>query len=511
MPKPPQKIHDKVPHHRTLIVGAGKAGLLVSQELIRHPALCCRVIGFLDDALDKQGLRVHGIPILGTTHQLDEVIRAHEITQVILAMPTAPGTVIRALSETARACAVEAKTVPAISDLLGPKNWKPELRDISIEDLLRRDPIELDQPSINEVLGDSVVLITGGGGSIGSEIARQVTTFRPSRIILLGRGENSLWESERSLRAQFPNQTISTELCDIRNIPRLTQAFKRWHPEVVFHAAAHKHVPFLEAHPEEGVENNIFGTRNVLDAALAVGTHTFVNISTDKAVNPTNVLGATKWIAEQLVLIAAADAPDGSRYMNVRFGNVLGSRGSVIPIFKEQISKGGPITITHQSMTRYFMTIPEASQLVLQAGILGETAKIYALDMGTPVKIVDLASDMVKLSGLVLGQDLEIEFTGIRPGEKMFEELFWDCNPTRTMVHAKVFEADGAQTSSRELLDSSLAALSAAMDSPEGQRQSKILREFLRLVPTYAPSPLGMGRYAEGSHVRRKGGTNPIL
>ncbi len=502
---------DKVPHHRTLIVGAGKAGLLVSQELIRHPALCCRVIGFLDDALDKQGLRVHGIPILGTTHQLDEVIRAHEITQVILAMPTAPGTVIRALSETARACAVEAKTVPAISDLLGPKNWKPELRDISIEDLLRRDPIELDQPSINEVLGDSVVLITGGGGSIGSEIARQVTTFRPSRIILLGRGENSLWESERSLRAQFPNQTISTELCDIRNIPRLTQAFKRWHPEVVFHAAAHKHVPFLEAHPEEGVENNIFGTRNVLDAALAVGTHTFVNISTDKAVNPTNVLGATKWIAEQLVLIAAADAPNGSRYMNVRFGNVLGSRGSVIPIFKEQISKGGPITITHQSMTRYFMTIPEASQLVLQAGILGETAKIYALDMGTPVKIVDLASDMVKLSGLVLGQDLEIEFTGIRPGEKMFEELFWDCNPTRTMVHAKVFEADGAQTSSRELLDSSLAALSAAMDSPEGQRQSKILSEFLRLVPTYAPSPLGMGRYAEGFQKRRKGGTNPLL
>ena len=495
-------VADKTQLHRTLILGAGKAGLMVSQELIRHPALCCRVIGFLDDALDKQGLRVHGIPVLGTTQQLSYVIGEHGITQVILAMPTAPGTIIRQLSEIARACSVEVKTVPGISDLLGPKNWKPELRDISIDDLLRRDPIELDQPSINEVLGDSVVLITGGGGSIGSELARQVTTFRPSRIILLGHGENSLWEIERSLRAQFPNQGITTELCDVRNTPRLMQVFKRWNPDVVFHAAAHKHVPFLEAHPEEGVGNNIFGTKGVLAAALATGTRTFVNISTDKAVNPTNVLGATKRIAEQLVLFAAAEAPKGCRYMSVRFGNVLGSRGSVIPIFKDQISKGGPITITHQEMTRYFMTIPEASQLVLQAGILGETAKVYALDMGSPVRIMDLASDMVKLSGLVLGQDVEIEFTGIRPGEKMFEEIFSDGEPTRTNVHPKVFEAD-PEPCSRELLDSSLAELVTAVTLPEGQRQFEILKALLKLVPAYTPSTLGLGRYAEGFHGRR--------
>lgn len=507
-PQEPTGVAGIIKRHRTLIIGAGKAGLLVSQELLRHPALCCRVIGFLDDALDKQGLRVHGIPVLGTTQQLGTIIREQGITQVILAMPTAPGTIIRQLSEAARACSVEVKTVPGISDLLGPKNWKPELRDISIEDLLRRDPIELDQPSINEVLGDSVVLITGGGGSIGSELARQVTTFRPSRIILLGRGENSLWEIERSLRTQFPNQAISIELCDIRNVPRLMQVFKRWNPDVVFHTAAHKHVPLLEANPEEGVENNIFGTKNVLDAALASGVRTLVNISTDKAVNPTNVLGATKRIAEQLVLIAATAAPNGCRYMSVRFGNVLGSRGSVIPIFKDQISKGGPITITHQDMTRYFMTIPEASQLVLQAGILGETAKVYALDMGSPVRIVDLASDMVKLSGLVLGQDVEIEFTGIRPGEKMFEEIFSDGELTHTNVHPKVFEAD-PEPFSRALLDRSLAALSSALGSPEGQRQSEILTEFLRLVPTYSPSPLGLGRYAEGSHSRRGHATNP--
>ncbi|MBL0210417.1 MAG: polysaccharide biosynthesis protein [Holophagaceae bacterium] len=509
-PQGPTGIDDGSQRHRTLIIGAGKAGLLVSQEMIRHPALGCRVIGFLDDATDKQGLKIHGIPILGTTQQLESVIGGHGISQVILAMPTAPGTVIRQLSEVARACSMEVKTVPGISDLLGPKNWKPELRDISIEDLLRRDPIELDQPSINEVLGDSVVLITGGGGSIGGELARQVTTFRPSRIVLLGRGENSLWDIERSLRAQFPNQGISIELCDIRNMPGLMQAFKRWNPDVVFHAAAHKHVPFLEAHPEEGVGNNIFGTKNVLDAALAAGIRTFVNISTDKAVNPTNVLGATKRIAEQLVLFAAADAPPDCRYMSVRFGNVLGSRGSVIPIFKEQILKGGPLTVTHQDMTRYFMTIPEASQLVLQAGILGDTGKVYALDMGSPVRIMDLASDMIKLSGLVLGQDLDIEFTGIRPGEKLFEEIFADGEPTRTNVHPKVFEAD-PEPCSRELLDSSLAILSAALALPEGQRQSEILKELQKLVPTYKPSMLGLGRYAKGARSRRSRGTDPFI
>ncbi|HEY3401199.1 MAG TPA: nucleoside-diphosphate sugar epimerase/dehydratase [Geothrix sp.] len=487
---------------RTLIVGAGRAGLLVAQELKRHRELGSRIIGFIDDAKDKQGIHIQGIPVLGTSEILEQVIQDEDITQVVLAIPSASGSVIRRFTEAVRSAGVEIKTVPGIFDLLGPKTWKPELRDISIEDLLRREPVQLDQSSLSLVLEDAVVLITGGGGSIGSELARQAAAFRPSRIVLLGRGENSLWEAERSLRTLFPNQSLSLELCDIRNVARLNQVFKRWRPQVVLHAAAHKHVPYLEAHPGEAVENNILGTLNLVRAAAASGSHTFVNISTDKAVNPTNVLGATKRIAEYLVMREAALAPEGCRYVSVRFGNVLGSRGSVIPIFSEQIRNGGPITVTHPEMTRYFMTIPEASQLVLQAGILGENARVYVLDMGEPVRILDLATDMARLSGLIPGQDLEITFSGIRPGEKLFEELFSAEEESLSDIHPKVFnavpdEVDGA------LLEEGLIALEHASQLGDGLRQVEILRWLKRLVPTYAPSPTGLGLYGEGVRARR--------
>jgi len=487
---------------RTLIVGAGRAGLLVAQELKRHRELGSRIIGFIDDAKDKQGIHIQGIPVLGTSRILEQVIQDEDITQVVLAIPSASGSVIRRFTEAVRSVGVEIKTVPGIFDLLGPKTWKPELRDISIEDLLRREPVQLDQSSLSRVLEDAVVLITGGGGSIGSELARQVAAFRPSRIVLLGRGENSLWEAERSIRSLFPNQGLSLELCDIRNTTRLVQVFRRWRPQVVLHAAAHKHVPYLEAHPGEAVENNILGTLNLLHAATASGVHTFVNISTDKAVNPTNVLGATKRIAEYLVTREAAHAPEGSRYVSVRFGNVLGSRGSVIPIFRQQIQDGGPITVTHPEMTRYFMTIPEASQLVLQAGILGETARVYVLDMGEPVRILDLATDMARLSGLTPGQDLEIVYSGIRPGEKLFEELFSEEEESQSDIHPKVFNAvpediDGS------LLEEGVLALGQAAQFGDGQRQSEILRWLKRLVPTYAPSPTGLGLYGDGVRDRR--------
>ncbi len=285
--------------------------------------------------------------------------------------------------------------------------------------------------------------------------------------------------------------------------------FNRWKPQVVFHAAAHKHVPYLEAHPEEAVDNNVFGTLNVVNAALAVGTHTFVNISTDKAVNPTNVLGATKRIAESLVLRAARRAPEGTRYVSVRFGNVLGSRGSVIPVFKEQIRVGGPITVTHPEMTRYFMTIPEASQLVLQAGILGDTAKVYVLDMGDPVKIVDLATDMARLSGLLPGQDIEVQFSGIRPGEKLFEELFTQQEESRTGVHPKVFNANPEELDD-DLLEEGAAALRLSIMEGEGKRQAQILHWLQKLVPTYAPSPSGLGRYSEETRDRRSSGAHAI-
>ncbi len=494
---------------QTLIVGAGRAGVMIAQELKRHAELGVRVVGFIDDAPDKQGVRIQGTPVLGPSTMLRQLIQEHGITQVVLAIPSAPGSVIRQLADAAKSAEAEVKTVPGLFNLLGAKNWKPELKDISIDDLLRREPVQLDQSALSQVLEDTVVLITGGGGSIGSELARQVSAFRPARIVLLGRGENSLWEAERALRKEFPNQSLSLELCDIRNTSRLQQVFERWRPQVVLHTAAHKHVPYLEAHPEEAVENNIIGTLNVLNAALSVGTHSLVNISTDKAVNPTNVLGATKRIAEFLVWRSARAAPAGSRYVSVRFGNVLGSRGSVIPIFQEQIREGGPITITHPDMTRYFMTIPEASQLVLQAGILGDTAKVYVLDMGEPVRIMDLATDMARLSGLVMGRDIDLEVTGIRPGEKLFEELFSLGEDQCSGIHPKVFDAD-PEDMDEDLIEEGVAALRLAALGKEGARQTQILHWLRRLVPTYAPSPIGLGRYDEQAKARRGSGSHPV-
>jgi len=501
---------DGVIPHRTLIVGAGRAGVIIAEELKRHPELNSQVVGFVDDALEKQGIRIQGTPMLGPTAMLATLIEQYEVNQVVLAIPSVAGTVIRRLTDTARKAGASVKTVPGIYNLLGNRTWKPELKDLSIDDLLRREPVTLDQSSLQLILEDAVVLITGGGGSIGGELARQVASFRPSRIILLGRGENSLWQIERSLRAEFPNQTLSLELCDVRNPKRLEQAFGRWHPKVVFHAAAHKHVPYLEAHPEEAVENNVLGTRNVLRAALAVGCHTFVNISTDKAINPTNVLGASKCIAEALVLQAARHAPEGARYVSVRFGNVLGSRGSVIPIFQDQIRAGGPLTVTHPDMTRYFMTIPEASQLVLQAGILGETGKVYVLDMGEPVRIVDLATDMARLSGLDPERDIDIHFTGIRPGEKLFEEMFSAHEDQCSEVHPKVFNAILSEFP-EALMEEGLQGLQAAIQTGDGKRQTMILYWLQRMVPSYQPSPTGLGRYGENVLDRRASGAYAVL
>jgi FlaA1/EpsC-like NDP-sugar epimerase len=480
---------------RTLVVGAGRAGLLVAQELRRHPELGCVVVGFSDDALEKQGVRIQGIPVLGHTQVLAAIIREHQIEQVVLAIPSASGPVIRAMTESVQRTGVKLRTVPGIFNLLGNQSWKPELRDVSIEDLLRREPVKLDLSSLQQALQNAVVLITGAGGSIGSELVRQVCVFHPAKVILLGRGENSLWEIHREIRRTFPDQELELELCDIRNTTRLNNAFKAWQPQVVLHAAAHKHVPFLELHPEEGIENNSLGSGNVVNAAVAHGTRIFVNISTDKAVNPTNVLGATKRIAELLVLQAASRAAADTKFVSVRFGNVLGSRGSVIPLFKEQIRAGGPITVTHPEMTRYFMTIPEAAQLVLQAGVLGETGKVYLLDMGEPVRIVDLAKDMARLSGFTPGVDIELKYTGIRPGEKLYEELFTDQEDRETHVHPKVFES-AQEPMDEDLLRIGLDALQKAVHLPAGTRQREFLRWLQELVPTYQPSPVGLGIYA---------------
>ena len=481
---------------RVLIVGAGRAGLHLSQELRENPKVDYEVVGFVDDALEKQGVAIEGIPVLGPTRLLARFVAEQRASLVILGMAGVPGRRLRELNQSLQAQGIRVKTVPGILDLVGDRPWQPEVRDIAIEDLLRREPVQLDTQALRQALEGSVVLITGAGGSIGSELAQRVASFGPRRLVLLGRGENSLWELERSLKRLYPRQSLAVALCDIRNPMRLHQVFEAWQPQVVFHAAAHKHVPYLEQHPEEAIGNNIFGTLNVVRATLACGTGTFVNVSTDKAVNPTNVLGASKRIGEHVVLQAAQDAPAGARFVSVRFGNVLGSRGSVIPVFREQIRQGGPLTVTHPDMVRYFMTIPEACQLVMQAGILGATGKVFALDMGEPVHIVDLARDMARLSGLAPGKDIDIQFTGARPGEKFFEELFSDLEERRPGVHPKVFEAvqDHLEPG---LLNTTLAELKDLACLPEGLRQRAILASFLKLVPTYRPSPAGLGRYLE--------------
>jgi FlaA1/EpsC-like NDP-sugar epimerase len=480
---------------RTLIIGAGRAGVLLCHELKEHPQLRCNVLGFVDDDLEKQGLRILGVPVLGPTPMLPVFIREQGITQVILGMAGVRGARLRELSRIVLAEGVHLKTVPGILNLVGDRPWKPEVRNIAIEDLLRRDPITLDTAAIREALGQQVVLITGAGGSIGSELARRVADLKPGKLVLLGRGENSLWEIQRQMAGLFPGQSIETVLCDIRNPERLHQVFQKWHPKVVFHAAAHKHVPFLEAHPEEAIENNIFGTFNVIEAAKACGTRIFVNVSTDKAVNPVNVLGVTKAVGERLVAKAALDMP-GCKFVSVRFGNVLGSRGSVIPLFREQIGKGGPVTITHPDMVRFFMTIPEAAQLVLQAGILGESGKVFALDMGEPVHIVSLAEEMVRLSGFQPGEDVDIRFTGVRPGEKLVEELFTGGKVHRTSVHPKVFEAEESPLDP-EVLMNGLMILQEIQRRGEVGLYPEMLRTFMRLVPTFHPSPEGIGRFLD--------------
>ncbi|MGA2080391.1 MAG: nucleoside-diphosphate sugar epimerase/dehydratase [Holophaga sp.] len=497
------------PRKRTLIIGAGGAGTLLCQELLEHPARPWEVVGFVDDALEKQGVRIHGIPVLGPTRLLPVYLREQRAAQVILCLPGAPGSRLRELAETVRAEGVEVKTVPGITDLIGDRPWKPEVRDLAIEDLLQREPVTLDTAAIRAAVGGAVVLITGGGGSIGSELARRVADLRPARLVLLGRGENSLWLAQRELANLFPGLSLEIVLCDIRNRVRLAQAFEAWRPEVVLHAAAHKHVPFLEAHPEEAVENNVFGTRNVVDLALEWGTRTLVNVSTDKAVNPASVLGVSKRIGELVLARAAAGAGPGVRLVSVRFGNVLGSRGSVIPVFKEQIRRGGPVTVTHPDMVRFFMTIPEAAQLVLQAGLLGDSGKVFALDMGDPVRIVDLAREVVRLSGYIPGVDMEIRFTGVRPGEKLCEDLFNPGEARRTQVHAKVLEAV-QDPLDPAVLAQGLRTLEHIIRHPGRGRRQELLECFLGLVPSYRPSPGGLGRLgAEPAGPREAGPREP--
>lgn len=424
---------------KVLIVGAGDAGVMAARELKNRNFREGRPIAFIDDALKKQRLQLLGIPVLGTTQDIPRVVKNHNIDEIVIAMPSATGDVLREIVQICKKTAADLKIMPGVFNVLSGTVDAKEIRQVQVEDLLGREPVSVDLEQVAGYLTGETVLITGGGGSIGSEICRQVAKFNPLKLVVVGHGENSVFDIEQELLSEYPGLQVVTEILDIKDRAKVELVLNRHRPGVVFHAAAHKHVPLMERNPEEALKNNIIGTHNLAEAADAIRVKTFVLISTDKAVNPTSVMGATKRVAE--MIIQSLDKHSQTKYVAVRFGNVLGSRGSVIPTFKKQIAKGGPVTITHPEMVRFFMTIPEASQLVIQAGAMAEGGEIFILDMGKPVKIVDLARDLIRLSGFEPEMDISIRYTGMRPGEKLYEELLTVEEGTSATKHKRIFVA----------------------------------------------------------------------
>lgn len=422
--------------HDVILIGAGEAGVMVAREILSRPDLGLRPIGFLDDDPLKSRARISGLPVLGKTADVAVIAARKRVRRVLITIANAPGQQIRRITELCRDAGIDTKIIPGIYEIVGNRVNLSRIREVAIEDLLGRKPVQLDEAVIGSTIRSRIVLVTGAGGSIGSELCRQICRFGPERLILVERYENALFEIHRELTASFPHVPIEPKIADVCDVARVTQVFESAKPGFVFHAAAHKHVPMMEWNPGEAVKNNIGGTRIVAELSDRFGVERFVLVSTDKAVNPSSVMGATKRAAE--IYIQALSQKSSTRFVTVRFGNVLGSAGSVIPIFREQIAKGGPVTVTHPEMLRYFMTIPEASQLVLQAGAMGEGGEIFILDMGDPVRIVDLARDLITLSGLRPDEDIEIKFSGVRPGEKLVEELSTSAEHADKTKHPKV-------------------------------------------------------------------------
>ncbi|MEX0414534.1 polysaccharide biosynthesis protein [Bacillus sp. C30] len=428
------KANDK---KRTLIIGAGSAGTMVVRQLQHNKEADLYPIAFVDDDRNKQKLEIYNVPVVGTTNHIQEIVDDNDIEHIIIAIPSLNRNQINEIFEKCRKTKAKTQIVPMLEDLLDGKVSVNEFRDVQVEDLLGREPIQLDDAGIGEKITGKTILVTGAGGSIGSEICRQVMKYRPAKIVLLGHGENSIYTIEMELRNIYRDKVeIITEIADIQDRDKIFEVIKQRQPYIVYHAAAHKHVPLMERNPKEAIKNNIIGTKNVAEAADTFKVNTFVMVSTDKAVNPTSVMGSTKRMAEMIV--QHMDTVSKTRFVAVRFGNVLGSRGSVIPLFKKQIQKGGPVTVTHPDMVRYFMTIPEASRLVIQAGALAKGGEIFVLDMGEPVKIVDLAKNLITLSGYSI-EEIGIEFTGMRPGEKLFEELLKDDEVQDKQIYPKIY------------------------------------------------------------------------
>ncbi|VEF49078.1 polysaccharide biosynthesis protein CapD [Bacillus freudenreichii] len=463
---------------RTLIIGAGSAGTMVARQLLKSNDTELLPIAFIDDDKKKHHLDILGLPVIGGINSFENTVKELDIEHVIIAIPSLNKKELNAIFLKCAHTKVKTQILPMLEDLVTGKVAVSQFRDVQVEDLLGREPVELNIGSISEYVTNKVVLVTGAGGSIGSEICRQICHFQPSKLILLGHGENSIHLIEMELRENFSQYPIEllTEIADLQDAEKMMSLMGKYKPDVVYHAAAHKHVPLMERNPEEAVKNNLIGTKNAAEAASWHQVKTFVMLSTDKAVNPTSVMGATKRLAE--MVIQQMDQVSKTKFVAVRFGNVLGSRGSVIPLFKKQIEKGGPITVTHPDMVRYFMTIPEASRLVVQAGALAEGGEIFVLDMGEPVKIVDLAKNLVKLSGFSL-EDIKIDFTGIRPGEKLFEELLNSGEIHEQQVYPNIYIG---KTS--ELYYEEIQELISNFNMVDDET---LRRELLRLANSSAP------------------------
>jgi len=465
---------------RTLIYGAGSAGVTLLREIRQSPALAYEIAGFVDDDPAKSGRMIHRARVLGGGQSLGEIVRAREIEMILIAVPGATGPQMTAILEHCHNAGVAYKTIPALADVIESAGLVSQIRNVAVEDLLGRNPIQLDQTEISGRIENKIVVVTGAAGSIGSELCRQIARFRPAGIVAFECAESALFYLEREMHETFPEVPFHPEIGDIRDLQRLHEVFAQYQPSILYHAAAYKHVPMMESHAFEAVENNVIGTCNVALAAAQHHIADFVMISSDKAVRPTSVMGATKRIAELLINRLKVE---GTNYVSVRFGNVLGSNGSVIPIFKQQISARKPLTITHPDMRRYFMTIPEAAQLVLQASTMGHGGEIFVLDMGEPVRIVDLARNLILLSGLRPDIDIPIQYTGVRPGEKLYEELAHMEEETLPTYHPKIkiFAHSGAEQPIVETIQQ-LRFFCSTRDLPG------LILQMKSLVPDYNPS-----------------------
>ena len=456
---------------RVLVVGAGTAGEQTLREIRHNPGLRIRPVGIVDDDRYKRHGTIHGVRVLGTTEEIDALVRRHRVDEILIAIPTATGRQIRSIVERCQACEVRFKVLPATGDLIDGRVAVRHFREVEIEDLLGREHVQLDVSRIGQEIAGRTVLITGAGGSIGSELARQVRTFEPQKLILLDRGENALFFIHGELSDR---DRVVPVIGDVQDAALLDSVFQRWRPSLVYHAAAYKHVPLMEESVLEAVRNNVFGTRTLMDMSRRYRTDRFVLISTDKAVRPRNVMGATKRLAEMLML--ERNGAGGTKFVAVRFGNVLGSEGSVLPIFRRQLREGGPLTVTHREASRYFMTIPEAVQLVMQAGSMGQGGEVFLLQMGEPIRIEELAERLIKLAGKTPHEDIEIVFTGLRPGEKLHEELYAEEEPLLPTGHEKILVLGGTSVP-RSRLQAALADLERQVTGRDEPAAYRVLME----------------------------------